>query len=219
MRDCIVLASIASRKSVAIARSIKSLLKLAIVGVAHTYHPHIFSRYFDKVHMVRVDRDSNKWVYLVAGIAKMYQCRAVLPIDFIDFYIFSKNRRYFEDLDIVLISPPHESIVLASNRVRCSEILGDIALYPRQVFIEKEDDVEKIYSLKPPIVVKGLGDASNPSFHLGYETAVREDLTRSPVVVQEYVEGIARGYYALAFNGVPIIEFTHQRVVEYTPIG
>ncbi|MEM4553495.1 MAG: hypothetical protein QXI86_04590 [Ignisphaera sp.] len=219
MRDCIVLASIASRKPVAIAKSIKSLLKLAIVGVAHTHHPHIFSRYFDKVHMVRVNRDSNKWVYLVADIAKMYRCRAVLPIDFIDFYIFSKNRRYFEDLDIVLISPPHESIVLASDRVRCSEILGDIALYPHQVFIEKEDDVEKIYSLEPPIVVKDLSDASNPSFHLGYETAVREALSRSPVVVQEYIEGIARGYYALAFNGVPIIEFTHQRVVEYTPIG
>ncbi|MEM1646087.1 MAG: hypothetical protein QXL96_09520, partial [Ignisphaera sp.] len=98
MRDCLVLASIASRKSIAVAKSIKELLKLRVIGVAHTDHPHVFSRYLDKVHIVRVDRSNIRWVYAVLGIAEEHRCRAVLPIDFVDFYMFSKHSKLFEEL-------------------------------------------------------------------------------------------------------------------------
>mgnify|MGYP001772812784 CR=1 FL=1 len=219
MAECIVIASIASRKSIAVAKSIKDLLHLRVVGVAHTLHPHVFSRYFDKVHIVKAERDSIEWVYSIVGIARRYGCRAVLPIDFIDFYMFSKHRRIFEDLDIILISPSHESITLASDRVRCWNSLRDIVVFPNQVLVSSREETEKIYRLRPPLVVKNLGDASNPSFHLDYGTAVEDAVARASAVVQEYVEGIARGYYALAFSGVPILEFIHQRIVEYTPIG
>lgn len=219
MRDCLVLASIASRKSIAVAKSIKELLKLRVIGVAHTDHPHVFSRYFDRVYIVRVDRSGIRWVYTVLGIAEEHHCRAVLPIDFVDFYMFSKHSKLFEELGITLISPPHESIVVASDRVKCWETLGDIANFPSQVLLEREDNIENVYRLRPPLVVKNLGDTSNPTFHLDYETAIKDALSRAPVLVQEYVEGIARGYYALAFNGIPLLEFTHQRIIEYTPIG
>lgn len=219
MRDCVVLASIASRKSIAVAKSIKELLNIRVIGVAHTDHPHIFSKYFDRAYIVRVDRSDIGWVYTVLGVAKEYRCRAVLPIDFIDFYMFSKHRQFFDELGITLVSPPHESIVVASDRVKCQEALRGIAYFPPQVFVERREDIDSVYSLRPPIVVKNLGDASNPTFHLDYETAIKNALSRAPVLVQEYIEGVPRGYYALAFNGNPLLEFTHQRIVEYTPIG
>lgn len=219
MSRCIVLASIASRKSIAVAKSIRELLGLKIVGVAHTLHPHVFSRYFDRVHVVETHRYSAGWAYSVAFIAKECGCRFVLPIDYPDFYTFSRYAKLFEEQGVILISPPYESIIIASDRVRYWELLKDVAVFPRQVFVSSRSDIDRVYYLRPPLVVKGLGDASNPSFHLGYESAVEDAESRAPVVVQEYVEGVARGYYALSFNGVPILEFTHQRVVEYSPIG
>jgi phosphoglycolate phosphatase-like HAD superfamily hydrolase len=219
LTKCVVVASIASRKSVAIAKSIKDLLGFKVVGIAHTVHPHIFSRIFDKRHMVKVPRESVKWPLIVAEITSRYGCKAVIPVDYIDFYMFSKYLKLFSERDIIVTAPPHESIVLASDRVRIVEILSDVAKFPKQVFIREPKDANAIYRLKPPIVVKNLGDASNPSFHIDYEPAIAEASKRAPCIVQEYIEGVGRGYYAIAYNGEPLLEFMHQRRVEYIPIG
>lgn len=219
MKNCIVLASIASRKSLAIARSIKDLLKFRVIGIAHNIHPNIFSIFFDKAYIVRVDRNSLSWIYSVLNIAKEHKCIAVVPIDFIDFYMFSKYQKVFGDHNIILVSPPYESIVAASNRIVVFQTIGDIVHVPNQVSINSSNDITKIYNLIPPLVVKNISDASSPSFHLDYSSAISEAINRMPVIIQEYVEGIARGYYALVANGIPILEFVHQRLIEYTPIG
>jgi len=219
LKRCVVIASIASRKSLAIARSIKSLLDYSIVGVAHTWHPHLFSTVFRKKYLFETSRDSEKWPKLVAYIAYKNRCEAVIPVDFVDFIMFSKYNRLFNELGIMTTTPRYEDITIASNRVKVVEHLKHVADFPKQVFIRDSSDVEAIYSLSPPLVVKGLGDSSNPSFHLSYETTINEASMRTPCIVQEYVEGVARGYYALSYNGIPIMEFTHQRVVEYLPVG
>uniref|UniRef100_A0A7C5UVV7 ATP-grasp domain-containing protein n=1 Tax=Ignisphaera aggregans TaxID=334771 RepID=A0A7C5UVV7_9CREN len=219
MKRCVVIASIASRKSLAIAKSIKSLLNYNIVGVAHTWHPHLFSTVFRKRYLFEASRDNEKWPKLVAYIAYKNGCEAVIPVDFIDFIMFSKYSKLFNELDIVVTTPRYEDITIASNRVKIVEHLKHVADFPKQVFIKDSSNVEAIYSLSPPLVVKGLGDSSNPSFHSSYETTINEASMRAPCIVQEYVEGHARGYYALSYNGIPIMEFTHQRIVEYLPVG
>ncbi|MDK6027989.1 hypothetical protein QPL79_01235 [Ignisphaera sp. 4213-co] len=216
---CVVVASIASRKSVAIAKSIKSLLNVKVVGISHTFHPHIFSRVFDYKYFYRVDRRGVVWPYIVASIAYKNGCEVVVPVDYADFTSFSKYVDMFRELKIAVAAPSYEDIVLASDRVRVVDKLASIAMFPKQVFIDNGHSFEKVYELLPPLVVKDLGEASNSTFHLDYESAAEEVFERAPCIVQEYVEGVARGYYALAFNGEPIIEFTHQRVVEYLPIG
>ncbi|MCC6055111.1 MAG: hypothetical protein LM583_00325 [Desulfurococcaceae archaeon] len=216
---CCVVASIASRKSVAIAKSIKSLLHYSVVGVAHAKHPHLFSTVFEKKYLFEVPRDGEEWPTLVAWVANKEECEAVVPVDFADFAAFSKYAKLFNKLGVIVTAPSYEDIALASDRVRVVEVLKHIAEFPAQVFVKSLSDAKSIYSLSPPLVVKSLGDASNPSFHLDYESAINEASKRTPCIVQEYIEGIARGYYALSHNGVPIIEFTHQRVVEYLPIG
>jgi len=219
LKGCVIVASIASRKSVAIAKSIKSLLDYNVVGVAHTKHPHLFSVVFDKKYLFEVPRDSEKWPKLVAYVAHREGCEVVVPVDFIDFAMLSKYAKLLNELGAIIAAPRYEDITLASDRVKISDVLRHVAEFPKQRFIRSSAGAEAIYSLSPPLVVKGLGDASNPSFHLGYETTINEIHKRAPCIVQEYVEGIARGYYALSHNGNPIIEFTHQRIVEHLPIG
>ncbi|MEM0212871.1 MAG: hypothetical protein QW348_01250 [Ignisphaera sp.] len=219
MDKCAVVASISSRKSMAIAKSIKGLLNIKIVGVAHSIHPHLFSGIFDYRYLYKVRREGVDWPYIVAMVAHKHGCDVVVPVDYIDFVGFSKYAKIFYELGITVAAPRYEDIVLASDRVRIVDKLGKAVAFPKQVFVGSSHDAESIYGLSPPLVVKNLGDASNPSFHLDSESAVSEAVRRIPCVVQEYVEGIGRGYYALAFEGKPIVEFTHQRIVEYQPVG
>ncbi|MEM0026550.1 MAG: hypothetical protein QXT53_01265 [Ignisphaera sp.] len=219
MDKCVVVASISSRKSIAIAKSIKSLLNIKVVGVAHSIHPHLFSGIFDYRYLYKVRREGTDWPYIVAMVAHKHGCDVVVPVDYIDFVGFSKYVKIFYELGITVAAPRYEDIVLASDRVRIVDKLGKVVVFPKQVFVGSSHDVGGIYELSPPLVVKNLGDASNPSFHLDSESAVSEAVRRIPCVVQEYVEGIGRGYYALTFEGKPIMEFTHQRIVEYQPVG
>lgn len=219
MENCIVIASAASRKSVAIAKSVKKILGLRVVGVFHKFHPYLFSRWFDYKYAVDVDREHDKWPIIVAKITEKCGCNVVVPVDYVDFEVFTRFRNVFEEKKIIVAASRWEDIVLASNRIAIVERLRDIAQFPSQIYVENSKDIENVYELVPPLVVKKLGDASNPSFHLDFETAIDEALRRKPCLVQEYVEGVARGYYAVSFDGDPLLEFTHERIVEYDPIG
>ncbi|MEZ0249288.1 MAG: hypothetical protein ABWJ97_08430, partial [Thermoproteus sp.] len=73
--------------------------------------------------------------------------------------------------------------------------------------------------LRPPLVVKGLSDASRPEFFLDIAEATQKALERAPCLVQEYIVGVGRGYFAVAWNGEVLLEFTHERLVEQEPVG
>lgn len=219
MSSCVVIASAASRKSIAIARSIKSVLRLKVVGVFHTTHPHAFSRWFDQKYLLDVCRDCERWASVVAGVAEKHGCSTTVAVDYIDFETFTKFRELFRERGVMVAGPEYENVITASNRVAIVEKLRGVAQFPPQICVRGAEDVREIHRLSPPLVVKGLGDASHPSFHLGFESTVEEALARAPCIVQEYVEGVARGYYAVSFNGAPLLEFTHQRIIEYSPIG
>jgi len=213
-----VIASAASRKSIAIAKSIKKILMFKTIGVFHTFHPFLASRYFDNKYMFNVERNSIKWVLAVALVAYRHGCIGVVPVDFIDTLMFSRYRDVFEDRGVKVVAPRYEDILFASNKVKIYERLSSVLPFPRQV-LYRDSSIDEISSLKPPLVVKGLGDASNPSYHLDYDSAIREARSRAPCIIQEYVEGVGRGYYAVSYMGKPLLEFIHERIIEYEPIG
>ncbi len=216
--ECVAIASAASRKSIAIAKSIKEVLRFKTIGVFHTVHPFIVSHYFDHKYVFNINRDEVKWAIIVARIAQKNGCIGVIPVDFIDTLMFSMYRDIFLEKNIIVVAPKYEDILYASNKAEIYEKLSKILPFPRQI-VYKGDNTNEIMELKPPLVVKGLGDASNPSYHLGHETAVKEAISRAPCIIQEYIEGIARGYYAVSYMGKQLIEFIHERIVEYEPIG
>ena len=212
----VLLASAASRKALAIAKSLKSLLGAQVVAALHTDHPYIYSRHFDRRLLLPLPRSSKAWALAVLRAALKERCDAVLPVDFVDVATLAEHRGVFERAGVVLVAPPSESVKLAADKGRLPELLAGVARTPKQVVFDVDADLE---GLSPPLVVKGLGDASNPSYHLTRGSALAEARRRGRCLVQEYVAGVGRGYYAVASGGEPLLEFTHERLVERDPSG
>ncbi len=218
--ECVAIASAASRKSVAIAISMRLALGWRTLGVFHSLHPHLFSRAFDERVLARgIDRGSREWALAVARAAEEHGCAAVLPVDFVDFVTLSRYSRVFKDLGIALVAPRYEKLVEVSDKRNLPKILRGLAETPRQVEVSSPRDLELVKALRPPLVVKGFSDAARPRYFARVEDAAREASRRAPCLVQELVVGIGRGYYAACAEGRPLLEFTHQRIVEYEPSG
>jgi len=201
------------------ARSLRTI-GVEVVGVSHRrLHPHNYSRLIRKTIVIKADRRSVAWALAVASVAAELAVDLVMPVDFIDMYTFSKWSNFFTDKDIGLAAPLHESVSMASRKDLLPELLSGVANTPRQLVVREPMDVGHIDTLKPPIVVKGLGDASRPEYFPSISDAAKRATERAPCLVQEYISGVTRGYYVVAFRGKPLLEFTHERIIEYDPSG
>jgi predicted ATP-grasp superfamily ATP-dependent carboligase/FMN phosphatase YigB (HAD superfamily) len=218
----IVLASIGSRKALAIARSLKTY-GAKVVGITHyVLDPHRFSRLFEDVIILNgVNRKSSLWALLVAKIASEHKAELVIPVDFIDIVTFSSHEEVFSKLNVRLASPSATAILKAARKDLLIELVGDLVNVPRSLFCNSPSEIslDDAKNLRLPLVVKGTGDASNPEYFSSYMLAVRRARERAPCLIQEYIAGICRGYYAVAFNGEVFLEFTHERIYEYDPSG
>lgn len=214
----VLLASIASRKALPLSSSLRSY-GFSVYGVAHSIHPNIFSKFFEKKTVIKDPRCGLSWANAIARIAKEWRADLVIPVDFIDVLTFAKWRKIFEKAEVTLAAPSFESIELASNKEKLPDLLKGLGKTPEQITVLRSSDTAKLVELEPPLVVKGLGDAAKPEYFPTMELAARRATERAPCLVQEYVPGIGRGYYAVVFNGEPILEFTHERIIEYDPAG
>ncbi len=216
---CIVLASAASRKALGLALSLRSVLDFRVVGVFHRSHPYMLSSVFNEKLLVCVDRVSDEWPCMVLEAAAEKDCSLVIPVDYVDVEVLSKHKSLFENQGIALAAPPYEQVVATADKSMLPQLLEGVARTPRTLYVADKNASDKICDLKPPLVVKEVGVAARPSYHLDCKDALLDALKRGPCIVQEYIPGIARGYYVVAYEGEPLLEFTHQRLVEYEPSG
>jgi predicted ATP-grasp superfamily ATP-dependent carboligase/beta-phosphoglucomutase-like phosphatase (HAD superfamily) len=218
----VLLASVGSRKALAMAQSLKAF-GARVLGVTHyTTDPHCFSRFFDRVLVLReVDRKSVSWAVRVAEIAAAQGAELVIPVDFVDVVTFSSYAGVFEKLGTRLAAPEANAVLEASRKGSLAKLVGDVVRVPRSVTFTapSEVEIEAVKRLQLPLVVKGLGDASHPEYFSSYELAAERAKERAPCLVQEYVAGRGRGYFAVASNGDVLMEFTHERIYEYDPAG
>jgi hypothetical protein len=129
----VLLASAASRKALAIAKSLKSLLGAQVVAALHTDHPYIYSRHFDRRLLLPLPRSSKAWALAVLRAALKERCDAVLPVDFVDVATLAEHRGVFERAGVVLVAPPSESVKLAADKGRLPELLAGVARTPKQL--------------------------------------------------------------------------------------
>lgn len=216
--EAALVASIASRKSLAVSKALRAG-GFAVCGVSHAKHPHLLSRLFSRKALVEVGRESNAWPKAVARFAAEWGACVVIPVDFADVIAFSRFEEVFERIGVALAAPSYEAAIAASSKSLLPELLKSVAEVPRQAVVESREGASKLQALSPPLVVKGLSDASKPEFFPTREQAAERAAERAPCLVQEYVPGVGRGYYAVAHEGEPLIEFTHERIVEYDPAG
>jgi predicted ATP-grasp superfamily ATP-dependent carboligase/FMN phosphatase YigB (HAD superfamily) len=194
-----------------------------VLGVTHhTTDPYRFSRFFDRVIVLRgVDERSASWAVHVAEIAAAQGADLVFPVGFVDAVTFSSRAKVFKRLGVKLAAPETGAVLRVSRKDALAELVGDIVRVPRTIPCASTSVVvlDAIKSLQLPLVVKGLGDASKPEYFSSYELAAERAKERAPCLVQEYVAGKGRGYFAVAFNGYVLMEFTHERIYEYDPAG
>ncbi|NAZ24818.1 MAG: hypothetical protein GU357_03545 [Thermofilum sp.] len=218
----VLLASAGSRKALAMAQSLKAFGARVLGVTSYATDPHRFSRFFDRVIVLRgVDRKSISWAVHVAEIAAAQGAELVLPVDFVDVVTFSSYAGVFEKLGTRLVAPEAKAVLEASRKDSLPKLVGDVVRVPYSVtfMAPSEVEIKAVKRLQLPLVVKGLGDASHPEYFSSYELAAERARERAPCLVQEYVAGRGRGYFAVAFNGDVLMEFTHERIYEYDPAG
>ena len=189
--------------------------------------PNIFSKYLDARYLVASPSWSERgYVLGVVDAALDFAADVVLPTGFTDFLALSKYKSLVEGVTGArLASPEYERIVAASDKTRLPGLAASLGLLsPKTLYfgdrsVSVEDVARAIRrELKPPYVVKGVGDASRPAFYKDADEAARDAASRRGIV-QEFIAGGGYGYFTLAVEGKPVLEFMHRRVVEAGPLG
>ncbi len=217
-RRCrVLLASSSSRKALAIAYSIRKLLGCHIIAVfANKFHPYITSRVFNTKLVTGSVRGTREWALEIAYLSHRFDVDLVVPIDFIDVLSLSKYKSLFERLKVNVAVPDYDKVTVVSNKAVLGSIVSDICNIPKTLSV---NDVKRVFSeLRPPLVIKGFSDASKPRY-VSYLEGALDYVKGTDEIIQEFFPGIGRGYFTVSINGEPLIEFTHQRVIEYDPIG
>ena len=214
----ILIASGASRKSLAIARSLRTA-GYRVAALFHRKHPFMYSRLFDKAIFVNVDRESEEYADYIFRSALMSKADLLIPVDFVDVVAVSRHLDLFDGVAKVA-SPPYKAVAEVSDKAGLADLISRLGLtYPRTIKIENENDIDGISLLETPFVIKGIGDASKPEYIPSRDLALQIVKKRVPCIIQEFITGDGHGYYAVAVNGRPFLEFMHRRVVELDPIG
>ena len=215
----ILLTSGTSRKSLAVAKSLKSA-GYKVVSLFHRRHPFAYSNLFDSVIQVEVDRETEHYAHAIVYAVLKKGVDLVIPLDFADVVAVSKHYEFIERFAIPA-APPLDAVVKASDKLNLGKFMSEIKIpYPKTIIVRDKENLEKsVSSLDPPIVVKGAGDASNPEYLPSHKLAIRSAENRIPCILQEFIPGSGHGYYTVSVNGYPYLEFMHRRVVELDPIG
>jgi len=214
----ILLASGASRKSLAIARSLRTA-GYKVAALFHRKHPFMYSRLFNKTVFVDINRESEEYVDYILRSVLMSKADLLIPVDFVDVVAVSRHLDLFDGVAEVA-SPPYRVIAEVSDKAGLVDLISKLGLtYPRTIKIEDENDIDGISLLETPFVIKGIGDASKPEYIPSRDLALKIVKKRVPCIIQEFITGYGHGYYAVAVNGWPYMEFMHRRAVELDPIG
>ncbi|MCD6095376.1 MAG: hypothetical protein J7J99_02275 [Thermoprotei archaeon] len=209
-----------SRKTLAVVMSIKIISSCEPYVLFTHIHPYMFSKYIPNRILARVNKSSHmQYLRCILDVATKYDIHYILPTDYEEVALLTKYDSVFKEHGITVIAPRHKDVIKVSNRSLVPELVKGITLYPYQVVIMTKADIKEVYKVPTPLVVKGTSDSSKPQYFLSPEEAIPIILKRIPVVVQEYIPGIGRGYYVVSYEGDPIIEFTHERIGEYYPTG
>jgi len=118
----VVVASIASRKALAIARSLRAALGAEVVGVSHKRHPFSYSRLFDRVVVLEgASRGGAEWGLAVLEVAEGVGGDAVVPVDFLDVLSLSRVKGRGR---VAVAAPDYGQVVAASSKEGLAGLLG-----------------------------------------------------------------------------------------------
>ncbi len=207
------------KKAYPVIRSLKKQ-DYTIIAIFRNWRSYVFSRFIDRRLRVSSIKSPRDMMILLTYLKEKYNVDILIPISFEDFLYISEIER-----------PPLKTVNIrdvgeVSDKFKLSEICSKLGVsYPRTSLI-KVDNVHNCVKVIEsdigyPVVVKGRGDAARPTYASDrddLEEILRSKLGRE-ILVQEYVPGIGCGYFAIALEGKPLIEYTHVRLIEEKASG
>ncbi|NPA71108.1 MAG: hypothetical protein GXO26_09910, partial [Crenarchaeota archaeon] len=207
------------KKAYPVLRSLKKH-DYTIIAIFRNWRSYVFSRFIDRRLRVSGVRSPKDMMTLLKYLREKYNVDIVIPISFEDFLYISE----IEDHPLKTVKV--RGVRYASDKFKLGELCSKLGvLYPKTLLtkVENLDTCVRVIEseIGYPAVIKGRGDAARPTY-----VSDRDDLEETlrskigyEVLVQEYVPGIGCGYFAIALEGRPLIEYTHVRLIEEKASG
>ena len=214
-------------KSLAVVRAIDDYA--STIGVTSTFPISVagVSRCTDAQHWIRSGDDAGAYVESLNRIIADHRYDQVLPVGGRSFELVSEYR---SDLDapVERILPSRESMRVAVEKAKTYELAEELGVpTPTTITVSSADDeaVARDTIGFPAVVKTGVETGTrfvrvvrSADELASALAAYRRDHAGDPLV-QEYLPGVGRGFFALYIDGVCVDGYTHRRIREYPPEG
>lgn len=187
------------------------------------FNPSAFSIYCKKNFRIPKYMNENDLLDFYKNLISEYKIDVVLPIGYKSNLFFSKFLNDFRKITKVPVVD-YEKMLLASDKKKTYEFANKVGVpIPKTAIVSKIDALKR-YKFDFPVVIKSVKEMmgkkviyANSKDEL--RTALNEKLQYCPQIVQEYVSGPTRGFFALYNNGKIIASFQHERIRDYPYSG
>ncbi|MGQ4832783.1 MAG: HAD-IA family hydrolase [Candidatus Asgardarchaeia archaeon] len=218
MRDRILITTANYKKAYPIIRSLARSGCEPIIAFTYWSSSPVFSRFVSRRYKVANPYiDEITYVKQIATIAEIEDVKMIIPVGFIDNLVVAKYRTLFNK-EIAIPIPSYDKILYVSNKAKLAEMLSKIGIKYPLTFTLDDYLRNKKEQIGLPLVLKGISDASRPRYII-----TNQDFNNikksSSMIVQQFIPGTGHGYFCLAKDGKILLEFCHQRVIEYPPSG
>jgi hypothetical protein len=127
------------------------------------------------------------------------------------------------------VLPPREGLEISYDKHRTVDLANKLEVPAPQTWLVRRVDESANLPVSFPCVVKasregtGCKTVSYCTNHAALSGAIAELLVvlrgRAGVLIQEFIQGVGFGFFALMDHGRPVRAFMHQRIREYPPSG
>lgn len=224
-------------QAVACVRSLAAQGHDVLVGESQSWSKAGWSRYCSGTFQyTSAERDREKFLADIASQAKKESGTLVLPMTEATTALISENRELFAQAGARFVLPDHADLVRAFDKRQTTELAHSLGItVPKTCIATSVEELTAVSKkMHFPVVIKPRTSHETSAQGAVYATGrpryahnASEALSAftqmvqhcSAVLVQEFVEGIGTGYFALMKDGELRAEFAHRRIRDLHPTG
>ncbi|MEM3393869.1 MAG: ATP-grasp domain-containing protein, partial [Candidatus Methanomethylicia archaeon] len=147
-------------------------------------------------------------------IVRNYKIDVILPIGYKSNIFFSKYYNKFKNFVKIPISN-YKKISLASDKIKTIKFAEKNGIpVPKSFFVKSPTEIKR-YKIKYPVVIKSAKEIMYARNYDELISVLEQKKEFGIQVIQEYIRGPGRGYFALCNKGDIVASFQHQRIRDY----
>ena len=183
-----------------------------------------YSRYCNKVYILKYKRkDIDFYANELMEIVGDGNYNVLIPVGLTSCLAVSKYKKKFELLTNVVV-PEWDVMQIASNKDRTVSFASDLRIpIPETIVLHDESDLNAVK--KYPVVIKSSDDSMSSVGYCNNKDELHEKyshlshISKTNIIVQEYIIGFGCGFYGVYNNGKLIAHFLHKRIKEFPITG